>query len=53
MNDDASLNQNVPKDYQNLSRENARKKIIEDMTSEGLIAKIDDYINSVGYSERG
>ena len=53
MNDDASLNQNVPKDYQNLSRENARKKIIEDMTSEGLIAKIDDYINSIGYSERG
>ena len=53
MNDDASLNQNVPKDYQNLSRENARKKIIEDMASEGLIAKIDDYINSIGYSERG
>ena len=53
MNDDASLNNNVPKAYQGLTREEARKKIIEDLQSNDFVHKIEDYINKVGYSERG
>ena len=53
MNDDASLNHNVPEKYQKLSREDARKTIVEDMSSKDLIDKIEDYTNSVGFSERG
>jgi len=53
MNDDASLNQNVPKKYQNLSREDARRTVIEEMSSEGLVDQIEDHTNSIGYSERG
>ena len=53
MNDDASLNNNVPKKYQKLSREDARNTIVEDLTKLGLVDKIEDYTNSVGFSERG
>ena len=53
MNDDATLNENVPEEYMGLSRENARKKIVSDLDSLGLVDKIEDYLNKVGYSERG
>ena len=53
MNDDASLNDNVPIEYRGLTREAARKKIVEDLKELGLIDKIELYTNKVGYSERG
>jgi len=53
MNEDASLNSNVPKKYQGLSREEARKQIVEDLDSDNLIHEIEDHVNKVGYSERG
>ena len=53
MNDDASINLNAPIQYQNLSREEARKKVIEDFKSLGLVDKIEEHINKVGFSERG
>ena len=53
MNDDASLNSNVPDKYVGLSREDARKAVLADLQSEGLLDKIEDYVNKVGYSERG
>ena len=53
MNDDATLNENVPEEYMGLSRENARKKVVADLDSLGLVDKIEDYLNKVGYSERG
>ena len=53
MNDDASLNGNVPKEYQGLSREEARKQVVSDIDSKGLLDKIEDYVNQIGYSERG
>ena len=43
MNEDASMNSNVPNKYQKLSREEARKTIINDMDNEGNIDKIEDY----------
>ena len=53
MNDDASLNKNVPKKYEGLSREKARKIILEDINELGLLEKVEDYTNKVGFSERG
>ena len=53
MNDDATLNENVPEEYIGLPREIARKKVVSDLDSLGLIDKIEDYLNKVGYSERG
>ena len=53
MNDDASLNSNVPNEYVGLSREDARKAVVNDLKSKGLLEKTEDYTNKVGYSERG
>lgn len=53
MNDDASLNENVPEPYRGLSREEARTKVVADMDAAGLLEKTEDYTNKVGYSERG
>ncbi|MEP7235185.1 MAG: valine--tRNA ligase, partial [Ignavibacteriota bacterium] len=39
--------------YSGLDRYVARKKILADLEELGLIEKIEDYTNSVGYSERG
>ena len=39
--------------YKGLDRYDARKKILVDLEALGLIEKIEDYTNSVGYSERG
>ena len=52
MNDDGSMNENVPDDYINLDRFDARKKIIESLQEINLIDKIEDYNNKVGFSER-
>ncbi len=52
MNPDASINENGGK-YKGLDRYVARKKILADLEELVLIEKIEDYTNSVGYSERG
>ena len=53
MNDDASLNSNVPEKYRGMTREDARKAVVADLELEGFLDKTEDYINKVGYSERG
>jgi len=53
MNDDASMNNNVPEKYVGLSREQARKAVVTDLESIGKLDKVEDYKNKVGYSERG
>lgn len=53
MNDDASLNENVPEKYRGLDREVARRQVVTDLEELGLIEKIEDYTHKVGYSERG
>jgi len=53
MNDDASLNDNVPEVYRGLDREVAREKVLRDLEQLNLIDKTEDYTNKVGYSERG
>ena len=47
MNQDASMNSEVPKKYQKLTRELARKAVISDMESEGKIDKIEAYTNNI------
>ncbi len=53
INDDASLNSNAPEKYVGMTREDARKAVVADLEAEGLLDKTEDYVNKVGYSERG
>ena len=53
LNDDASLNENGPKEFVGLDRFEARKKVVAKIEELGLLAKVEDYQNKVGYSERG
>ena len=53
MNDDASMNLNVPDKYVGLSRELARKKVVEDIQKKGFLEKIENYQTKIGFSERG
>ena len=53
MNEDASMNSSVPDKYVGMSRETARKEVVKDIESEGLLDKEEDYLTKIGYSERG
>ena len=53
MNEDASLNSNVPESYRNLSRDSAREKIVNDLKANDQLEKIDKYNHKVGFSESG
>ena len=53
MNDDASMNSNVPDKYVGLSREKARKEVVEDIQKKGFLEKIENYQTKIGFSERG
>jgi len=53
MNPNASLNQNVPEAYVGLDRYVARKKLIQELTENGSIEKIEPHKLIVGISERG
>tara|TARA_A100001037_G_scaffold306817_1_gene356105 strand:+ start:28658 stop:31288 length:2631 start_codon:yes stop_codon:yes gene_type:complete len=53
MNDDASMNQNVPNEYIGLSREETRKAVLADLDTLGLLEKTEDYVSKIGFSERG
>ncbi|MCB1157282.1 MAG: valine--tRNA ligase [Leptospiraceae bacterium] len=52
MHPDGSLNEKAGA-YEGLDRFVARKKIVEDLQKQGLIEKIEDYVNSVGHNQRG
>ncbi|MCF8241400.1 MAG: valine--tRNA ligase [Melioribacteraceae bacterium] len=52
-NDDATTNGNVPHGFQNLDRYVARKKVIARFEELGLLDKVEEYTNKVGYSQRG
>ena len=52
-NPGATTNKNVPEWLQGLDRFEARKKVVEWFEQNGLMEKIEDYQNKVGYSERG
>jgi valyl-tRNA synthetase len=52
-NEDATTNNNVPEEFRNLDRYEARKRVAAKFEELGLIEKIEDYTNKVGYSQRG
>ena len=43
MTKDATLNENVPTEYQGMDRFEARKKVVADLEALGLLEKIDDH----------
>jgi len=52
LNDDGTINENGGEKYQGLTREDARKKIIEEMTALGLYIKTEPLTNAVGEHDR-
>ena len=52
-NADATTNENVPNEFANLDRNEARKKVVQWFEENNLLEKVEDYQNKVGYSERG
>ena len=52
MNDDATMNENCGNDYVGLSREEARKKVIEELENSDLLLKVEPITHEVGHSER-
>ena len=53
MNEDASMNENVPPKYQNKDRFIARVDIVKDLNDLNLLHKTENYKNKIGFSERG
>src|SRR3989338_6212557 len=52
MHADATMNDNVPEGYRVLSREKCREALVENLQTQGLIDKIEDYTNAVGHCYR-
>ena len=52
MNDDATMNENCGSVYVGLSREEARKKVIEELEKSNLLLKVEPITHEVGHSER-
>ncbi len=52
MNDDATMNENVPKKYQGMTREECREACLEDLKEQGLLLEIEPLTHEVGHSER-
>ena len=52
LNENGTLNDNVPKDFEGLDRFDARKKVVEYIEKLNLLEKIEDYTHKVGFSER-
>ncbi|MGM9834823.1 MAG: valine--tRNA ligase [Bacilli bacterium] len=52
MNDDATMNENVPKKYQGMTREECREAVLEDLKEAGLLLDVEPLVHEVGHSER-
>ncbi len=52
MNDDATMNENVPKKYQGMTREECREETLKDLEKEGLLLSVEPLVHEVGHSER-
>jgi valyl-tRNA synthetase len=52
ISEDARMTDNVPKQYQGLSREECRKRVVEDLEAQGLMEKIEPYKLSASICER-
>ena len=52
LNDDGTLNQNCPKEYQGMDHFDARKQIVKALKENGFIEKIEDYKTTIPYGDR-
>ena len=52
MNNNGTLNENTPKNYQGLSMLEAREQVVKDMDSIGLLDFIEETIHTVPYGDR-
>ena len=52
MNENGTLNVNVPNEFIGLDRFEARDKVISKLKNLDLLEKIEEYVHNVGYSER-
>ena len=52
MNDDATMNENVPEKYQGMTREECREAVLEDLKEQGLLLEVEPLVHEVGHSER-
>ena len=52
MNDDATMNGNVPEKYQGMTREDCREEVLKDLKEQGLLLEIEPLVHEVGHSER-
>ena len=52
MNDDATMNENCPKKYVGMTREECREKLLKDLKDAGLLLSIEPLVHEVGHSER-
>ena len=52
MNDDATMNENVPKKYQGMTREDCREEVLKDLKEQDLLLKVEPITHEVGHSER-
>ena len=52
LNDDGSLNENCPKEFQGADRFEARKKVVRLLKEKGFIEKIEDYKTTIPYGDR-
>ena len=52
MNDDATMNENVPLKYQKMTREKCREEVLKDLEENGLLIKVEPLVHEVGHSER-
>ena len=52
MNDDATMNENCPKKYVGMTREECREELLKDLKEAGLLLSIEPLVHEVGHSER-
>jgi valyl-tRNA synthetase len=52
MNDDATMNENVPAKYQGMTREECREAVLEDLKAADLLLEVEPLVHEVGHSER-
>ena len=52
MNENGTLNENVPAEFIGLDRFEARDKVVSKLKELDLLEKIEEYVHNVGYSER-
>ena len=52
LNNDGSLNENCPAEYQGMDRFDARKQVVKALKENGFIEKIEDYKTTIPYGDR-